>query len=232
MPCRRAESPRDDGGRAAPSSASLHGGGFVMWRPEISDLRNRFIAGDLRCVVVSVDYRHPPETPFPGPIEDCYAALRWLHDTAGYSPGWTPARIAVQGESAGGGLAAALVLLRATARRSRSVPGARVPDARRPHGHRRRPAPERPHGRVRADARDTLASRGAAMLDREPGKATSPYCAPARAADLTRACRPRLIQVGSLDLVPRRGPRLCPTPDARRHSHRDPGDRRSSTAST
>ncbi|MDB6107766.1 MAG: alpha/beta hydrolase [Gammaproteobacteria bacterium] len=88
----------------------MHGGGYVFGVPELNDSGNRRLASELRCAVVSVDYRLAPETPFPGPVEDCYAALVWLHAQAA-SLGVDPARIAIGGESAGAGLAASLGLL-------------------------------------------------------------------------------------------------------------------------
>ena len=99
-------------GRSTPRPALLHihGGGYLFGVPEINDVANRRIALALDCVIVSVDYRLPPEATYPGPLEDCYAALSWLFGQA-ESLGVDPKRIGVAGESAGGGLAAALCLL-------------------------------------------------------------------------------------------------------------------------
>jgi len=83
----------------------IHGGGFVMGAPEMDAIRNIELARAIGCTILSVDYRLAPENPHPAGLEDCHAALAWL---AGQG---TPGRIGLIGESAGGGLAAALALL-------------------------------------------------------------------------------------------------------------------------
>jgi acetyl esterase/lipase len=96
---------------AQPRSAILHihGGGFIGGDPR-TDLGNlRHLSQALDCVVVSVDYRLAPATRFPGSLEDNYSALLWLHENAS-TLGVNPARIAVMGESAGGGHAAMLAI--------------------------------------------------------------------------------------------------------------------------
>lgn len=98
--------------RPRPSGALLwiHGGGLIVGHPAASHDRCSELARDLGILVVSVDYRLAPEHPFPDGLHDCYAALRWLHDAAAALEVDT-ARIAVGGESAGGGLAATLCQL-------------------------------------------------------------------------------------------------------------------------
>jgi acetyl esterase/lipase len=95
---------------ARPAYLHMHGGGYVLGNAELNDGSNRQLAHDLGCIVVSVDYRLAPETPFPGAVEDCYAVLEWLHREAP-SFGVDVARVTIGGESAGGGHAAALALL-------------------------------------------------------------------------------------------------------------------------
>lgn len=87
----------------------VHGGGYLFGNPEGSDPMNRYIASELGVTVLSVDYRLAPEHPIPAPLDDCYAALSWLHENAA-ELGVDPARIGIGGESAGGGLAAALAI--------------------------------------------------------------------------------------------------------------------------
>lgn len=88
----------------------IHGGGYVLGMPEMGDVRNISLVDALNCVIVSVDYRLAPEHAFPAPLEDCYAALGWMHRNA-LELGIDANRIALGGESAGGGLAAGLALL-------------------------------------------------------------------------------------------------------------------------
>src|SRR5690606_7735076 len=83
----------------APVVLQIHGGGFVYGTAELGDPRNRAMANAVGCAVVSVDYRLAPETPFPGALDDCYAALVWLHQHAG-ELGLEADRIAIRGESA------------------------------------------------------------------------------------------------------------------------------------
>jgi acetyl esterase/lipase len=96
-----------------PASAVLlwmHGGGLIIGSPELNDRHLFHLVQELGIVVVSVDYRLAPQHPFPMPLDDCYAALKWVHAN-GKVLGIDPNRIAIGGESAGGGLAASLVQL-------------------------------------------------------------------------------------------------------------------------
>ena len=92
-----------------PGYLHIHGGGYVFGTPEGSDAINLKICSELGVVVVSVDYRLAPEHPVPAPLDDCYAALAWLHDNA-RELNVDVSRVGIGGESAGGGLAAALAI--------------------------------------------------------------------------------------------------------------------------
>jgi acetyl esterase/lipase len=76
------------------------------------------MAQELDCIIVSVEYRLAPETTYVGSVEDNYAGLKWMYKNAG-ALGLDPARIAIMGESAGGGHAARLAI---TARDRGEVP--------------------------------------------------------------------------------------------------------------
>ena len=96
--------------RPAPCVYAIHCGGYVVGHRSMDDRAFDWLCPRLGFVGMSVEYRLAPETPFPGPLEDCYAGLRWAHEHAA-ELGVDPARIGIAGASAGGGLAAALTLL-------------------------------------------------------------------------------------------------------------------------
>jgi acetyl esterase/lipase len=88
----------------------IHGGGMVLGHYDGDAYMNKLWASRFGAVVLSVEYRLAPEHPYPAPLQDCYAGLRWLHRNAA-ELGVNPARIVVAGGSAGGGLAAGTCLL-------------------------------------------------------------------------------------------------------------------------
>src|ERR1700743_800404 len=99
-----------DGHRPGSAALYLHGGGMIggggaLYPPAI----RRYVS--LSGVpILAVEYRLAPEYQHPTQVEDCYAALKWLAANAGRL-GVDAARIAVMGDSAGGGLAAGTALL-------------------------------------------------------------------------------------------------------------------------
>lgn len=86
-----------------------HGGGWVIGDLDTHDATARALALASGAAVLSVDYRLAPETPFPGPLDDCHDAVLWAVENAA-DLGIDPARLAVAGDSAGGNLAAAVAL--------------------------------------------------------------------------------------------------------------------------
>lgn len=174
----------------------IHGGGYVGGGAAQLECFHRPLVRELQCVLVSVDYRLAPEHVFPAAIEDCYAGLRWTIDNAA-ALGIDPARIGVMGESAGGGLAAALALLArdrggyALAFQHLTYP---MIDDRTCLGEQHPYTGEfiwTPHNNRFG---------WASLLGQEPGGSdVSPYAAAARASDLA-GLPPTYIMTGALDL--------------------------------
>ena len=88
----------------------IHGGGFVVGNVWHFDMQCKQMALGAGVIVASVEYRRAPEHPYPAPIDDSYAALGWLHESAAQR-GFDARRIGVGGTSAGAGLAAGVALL-------------------------------------------------------------------------------------------------------------------------
>lgn len=87
----------------------IHGGGMLIGAPKMDDALLTSTASELDIVIVSPDYRLAPEHPYPTPVDDCQEAWNWLIENSSQKD-IDESRIAVGGESAGGGLAAGLVL--------------------------------------------------------------------------------------------------------------------------
>jgi hypothetical protein len=96
-------------GTTRPAVLHMHGGGFVSGAASFDVANLQDLAAALDCVCVTVDYRLAPETDWRGSVADNYAGLRWLYENAA-ELGADPTRIAVMGESAGGGHAALLAI--------------------------------------------------------------------------------------------------------------------------
>lgn len=97
-----------EGRRSRPALLWIHGGGLVVGSARQDDGLCARTAARLDAVVVSVDYRLAPENPYPAAIDDVFAGWQWLLAHAGQL-GVNTGRLAIGGESAGGGLAACLV---------------------------------------------------------------------------------------------------------------------------
>jgi acetyl esterase/lipase len=174
-----------------------HGGGFVLGSAADSIFGLQSIATELDCTIVTVDYRLAPETTYAGSIEDNYAGLRWLYSHA-EEVGVDPARIAVMGESAGGGHAALLAI---AARDRGEVPIAfqclvypMLDD--RTGSTRQVPAPI---GTILWDA-DTNRLGWRSFLGQEPGGSSVPAKAVPARLDNFKGLPPTFIGVGGIDL--------------------------------
>ncbi|MEU4519125.1 alpha/beta hydrolase [Amycolatopsis sp. NPDC024027] len=98
------------GATPGPAVVFFHGGGYIFGHIDLFDGPVARYVSASGVPMLSVEYRRAPEHPYPTPLEDGYAALRWLHETAA-ELGVDPERIGVMGDSAGGGMAAAVSIL-------------------------------------------------------------------------------------------------------------------------
>jgi triacylglycerol lipase len=182
---------------ALPCIVHLHGGGYVLGEAKAQEPQHRMLAASLGCAIVSVDYRLAPETPAPGAVEDGYAGLAWTFGHAA-ELGIDTARIGVMGESAGGGLAAALALLA----RDRGEYALAFQHLIYPMLDDRTVVHPDPHPYTGEFIWRPESNRfgWSALLGHEPGREdVSAYASPARAVDLSDL-PPTFISTGALDL--------------------------------
>ncbi|PRY41346.1 alpha/beta hydrolase [Umezawaea tangerina] len=182
---------------ATPGPAVLffHGGGYIFGHIGLFDGPvSRYVAAS-GVPMLSVEYRRAPEHPFPTPLEDAYAALVWLHENAA-GLGVDPDRIGVMGDSAGGGLAAALAILT----RDRGGPAIARQILVMPMLDDRTTTPD-PHIEpyVLWSYDDSRTAWPALLGDAAGGPDVPPTAAPARLEDAT-GLPPAYIEVGQLDV--------------------------------
>lgn len=181
-------------GTAGPAVVYLHGGGMMMASVALYD---RLVAGyvaETDVSMLSVDYRLAPEHPHPSPVEDGFAGLRWLIDHAD-ELGVDPGRIAVMGDSGGGGLAAGVALMA----RDRDVPLARQVLIY-PMLDDRTTTPDPNLAPFAGWSYDDNYTGWHALLGDRVGTDDVPeYAAPARAADLS-GLPPTYVETGELDI--------------------------------
>ncbi|KUI26151.1 alpha/beta hydrolase [Mycobacterium sp. IS-1496] len=177
----------------------LHGGGMIFALDDVGALydvvvRDYVAASGVPALVV--DYRVAPEHPDPTPVEDCYAALQWLAESAG-TLGVDSARIAVGGDSAGGGLAVGVALLA----RDRGGPSIALQLLIYPMLDDRttQPDPHLPPELLIWTYDDNVTGWSALLGERVGGSDVSPYAAPARATDLS-GLPPTYLDTGDLDI--------------------------------
>ena len=174
----------------------IHGGGMMLGNTRSGGApRALEHAEALGAALVSVEYRLAPETPHPGPVDDCYSGLIWTVKHAD-ELGIDPERLIVGGASAGGGLAAAVALLA----RDRGGPAMRGQLLLCPMLDDRNDTPSsyQMTGLGIWDRGANEVGWTALLGDARGGPDVSPYAAPARATDLS-GLPPAFIDAGSAE---------------------------------
>jgi len=173
----------------------MHGGGMVIGSFDMNDELLMGAVDRLGIAAVSVEYRLAPEHPDPAPVEDCYAGLVWTAENA-TRYGFDAGRIAVGGQSAGGGLAAGTALLA----RDRGGPQLAFQLLLEPMLDDRSITPSSTayDGTVVWDRSDNQSGWAALLGERLGTEEVTPYAAPARATELA-GLPPALVDVGELE---------------------------------
>ena len=193
-------------GRAEPAEPEravvhYHGGGNVACSVEKASKRWLFaLAVELDVRAFGVEFRYAPEHPYPTPVEDCYAALKWVQES-GETLHVDPKRVCVIGESGGGNLAAGVALLARD--RELSPPIAKaillcpMLDDRASERHINTETSSRDKSLI--GFRNSVDIAWDAYLSGKRGKPDVPaYAAPSRAGSL-RGLQSTYIDIGSLD---------------------------------
>ncbi|TLS44455.1 alpha/beta hydrolase [Streptomyces montanus] len=174
----------------------LHGGGMILSSVSLYDGTVSRYVSSSGVPFLSVEYRLAPEYPHPTPVEDAYAGLTWLTEHAG-ELGVDPARIAVMGDSGGGGMAAGLALLA----RDRSGPAIAKQILLYPMLDDRTTTPDPALAGLATWSYEDNATAWQALLGPAcGGPDVSPYAAPARLKDAT-GMPPLYMEALELDIL-------------------------------
>jgi acetyl esterase/lipase len=186
---------RRDGDQPGSLAVYIHGGGMFLCSIDTHDPVCRTYTHLSGVPLLSVDFRFAPEHPYPTSVEDVYAALRWAADH-GAELGVDPARIAIMGDSAGGGMAAAVALMA----RDRGGPALASQILVYPMLDDRTTTPD---PEIEAFAMwstdDNITGWGCLLGDTAGGPDVPAYAAPARERELS-GLPPAYIDVGQLDI--------------------------------
>ena len=184
-----------DGATPGPAAVYLHGGGMILGNLGLFDATLARYASTSGVPILGVEYRLAPEHPYPAAVEDAYTSVVWLADHAA-ELNVDPARIAVMGDSGGGGLAAAVALMA----RDRGGPSIARQILIFPMLDDRTTTPDPELAEFALWTYDDNATGWSALLGRSSGGPdVEAYAAPARAADLS-GLPAAYIEVGQLDI--------------------------------
>ena len=184
-----------DGANLGSAVLFFHGGGYIFGHIDLFDGPvSRYVSAS-GVPMLSVEYRRAPEHPFPTPPEDGYTALRWLNEHAA-ELGVDPERIGVMGDSAGGGMAAAITILA----RERGGPNIARQILLMPMLDDRTQAPDPEIANsVRWSYDDSVTAWPALLGDAFGGAEVPATAAPVRLKDAT-GLPPAYIEVGQIDV--------------------------------
>jgi len=186
---------RKDGEQPGSLVVYLHGGGMFLCSIDTHDPICRQLASASGVPVLSIDFRFAPEHPYPASVEDCYVALSWAVAHA-VELGVDPARVAIMGDSAGGGMAAGVALMA----RDRGGPALAAQVLVYPMlDDRTTSAPPTIEPMLSWAVGDNITGWGCLLGDAAGGPDVPAYAAPARATDLSGLPR-TFVDVGQLDL--------------------------------
>lgn len=194
------------GSAPPPVHVNLHGGGYVLPMLDLDDSLCRLLAAEAGAVVLNVDYVVAPRHPFPAAAHQAYEVVRWVAGN-GAAQGWDAARLTVGGQSAGGGLAAAV----ARQALERGGPPIALQVLHYPPLDLATPAREKRSAAAKPVLRPWMADVFDSSYVPDPARRLDPLVSPANPADTAdlTGIAPALVVTAELDLLNAEGVRYA-----------------------